>query len=87
MKSGGMRSELSKRLSPKAFAELVEKFGGRLIRVPRSKGPAPRSESASRRERRERVRVLAASHLTYEEIARELGVSRSTVIRDAKKTT
>ncbi len=73
-----IRAELQAKLSPSAYAELVTAFGGRVLRI-----PTPRLSE----QRRTQVHAALDAGQTYRRAARLLGVSLSTVRRDAKCST
>lgn len=77
---GRIRDELRQALSPECFAELVARFGGQRIRI-----PPPRVLTQLERRRRE-VAALDEGE-SYSAVAEAVGVARSTVVRDAKRST
>lgn len=75
---GRLREELERRLSPGALAELIDQFGGQVIRV-------PTPTLTEQRRRRQRVRDALDAGETYHAAASIVGASVRTVVRDAKR--
>lgn len=80
MKWGTIRDELRAALPPDCFALLVERFGGRVIRV-------PERGILAQLDRRRRERELIDDGASYTDTAEAVGVARSTVVRDMKRAT
>ena len=76
--SGG--AELVARLTPECLAELIEKFGGRAIWVPRS------LRSAERAARLPELQAMLDQRASYREAAAALGISKTAAVRRGKMT-
>jgi Mor family transcriptional regulator len=75
---GDTQAELARRLSPAALGELIEGFGGRIIRIPNGR-------QLERAKRVARIHQLLDDH-SYRETAKIEGVSTQTVYRASRET-
>lgn len=69
---------LADHLSAEDLAAFVQRFGGRLMRV-------PRQVRESRRQRTARVLAELEGDVTYDEAAAAVGVSRASAVRYANR--
>lgn len=77
---GAIRDELRAALTPECFALLIERFGGRVIRI-------PERGILTQLDRRRREREMIDDGETYRATAEAVGVATSTVVRDMKRAT